>query len=360
MRVTSKGVEERFDETWKRGVSGDNKGLPLSKKYYKRHTKYICNVQRGRFDIVAGSTGSGKSSMILDQYIFNPMMAAMMDPTIDLHIMYFNMELPVQNVCAKYIGRLIFEDTGIPLSINQIFQKGDNRLSPEHTALVDSYRPRISNMLKYVSFYEGSITGKYMFMEVFRKLEKLGTMKYKKDTNIVESYTYHNPNTYIICIADHIGLLKKNQGERSLKESIDNTVNDVIIPTRNRYDIAWAIGQQMNRSTDDSMRMKSAIGPEPIISDLKDSSVPGDGADTIMAIYKPQDYNIDSYMNYRLKPMKDYFRCIKYLKNRDGQAGKKNPFGFRGDIGLFKELPPPEDIINGNVKQEDISKYFEQ
>jgi len=51
--------------------------------------------------------------------------------------------------------------------------------------------------------------------------------------------------------------------------------------------------------------------------------------------------------------MKDRFRAISVLKNRDGEAEKVVGAKFLGEIGLFNELPIPSLLL-----QEDYEKLL--
>jgi len=365
MRIPPSEIKKRYLEQVERGNLGKNIGLNLDPKQFGRLTKYMANIQQGRVDLIAGSTGSGKSSFILDAYMINPIQYVLNNPEskIVLRILYFNMELPIQNIVAKYTARKIFDLTGgkTSLSVNKIFQKGA-LISQEERLLIAKHSEEVSFLMDYCRFYEGTITGKYMYKEIMNNLSELGT--FTKHHNpagelVYTSYAYHNPDTYLICIADHLGLLSPNQGERSLKESIDATINNCVIPTRNKYGVTWALCNQMNRANEDPGRMRSAAGSAPLLGDLKDSAVPGEAADTVIAFYKPQLYGLDRYLEYDLSQMKKFFICAKFLKNRDGDSDVVNPFGFRGDIGLFRELPYADELgKNGNPSLKQIVEYF--
>lgn len=365
MQIPSDEIKKRYKHQVERGNLGKNIGLSLDPKQFGRLTKYMANIQQGRVDLIAGSTGSGKSSFILDSYMVNPIQYVIDNPGLDitLRILYFNMELPVQNILAKYVARRIFELTKgqTILSVNKVFQKGEV-ISEWDRKMIQEYSKESDFLLDYCRFYEGSITGKYMYKEIMNNLKELGVFTDHKDPqgNVVyTSYQYNNPDTYIICIADHLGLLSANAGERTKKDSIDATINNCVIPTRNRYGVTWALCQQMNRANEDPNRMKSAAGSAPLLGDLKDSAVPGEAADTVIAFYKPQLYGLPRYMGYDLEKMKKFFICAKFLKNRDGESDIVDPFGFLGKIGLFKELPYAEDFgKNGNPTESQIISYF--
>jgi hypothetical protein len=270
---------------------------------------------------------------------------------ITLKILYFNMELPVQNVIAKYVARKAFDESSgrIRLDVNKIFQKG-SRVSPDMERIIDRYKNSYDELLDYVTFYEGSITWRYMYKEIMNTLRTVG-----KFTTIVDpitkeeykNYEYYNPDTYIICIADHIGLLKggKNPDDKKTDKGImDDLINNCVIPSRNKYSITWALCQQMNRANEDPNRMRSAAGSEPLLGDFMGSSIPAQGADTVIGLYRPQWFGLKNYMGYNVDMYRDFFLSAKLLKNRDGRMGVVDTFGFLGSVGYLKELPYAEKI----------------
>ena len=64
-------------------------------------------------------------------------------------------------------------------------------------------------------------------------------------------------------------------------------------------------------------------------------------------------YNLENYKGYKTNIMKDRFRAISVLKNRDGEAEKVVGAKFLGEIGLFNELPIPSLLL-----QEDYEKLL--
>ncbi len=128
MLIPESEIVSKYEAQVQRGIDGKNIGLELDKNQYSKLTKYIANIQQGRFDLIGAPTGCGKSTLALDMYMVNPIRFVEANPSkkLTLKILYFNMELPVQNVVAKYVARRIYELSAgeTRLSVNKIFQKG--------------------------------------------------------------------------------------------------------------------------------------------------------------------------------------------------------------------------------------------
>lgn len=63
---------------------------------------------------------------------------------------------------------------------------------------------------------------------------------------------------------------------------------------------------------------------------------------TCLARYQNnKKYQIEKYRGYNTGVLKDRFRAMSVLKNRDGEADKTIGTRFLGEIGHFKELKIP-------------------
>jgi hypothetical protein len=53
-------------------------------------------------------------------------------------------------------------------------------------------------------------------------------------------------------------------------------------------------------------------------------------------------YEMEKYRGYRIDQLRDRFRSLSLLKNRDGESDKVVGLRFIGEIGFFEELPRAE------------------
>ena len=78
---------------------------------------------------------------------------------------------------------------------------------------------------------------------------------------------------------------------------------------------------------------------------LKDTSGTTDGSDVVIALYYPYREKIARCEGYPIQNvLKKRFRLIQVLKNRYGIADSNKGCVFFGEIGMFKEIPRPEEI----------------
>ena len=90
---------------------------------------------------------------------------------------------------------------------------------------------------------------------------------------------------------------------------------------------------------------------EPKLSDFKDSGNTQQDANVIFALFSPHRHELESFRGYDIKKLKDRFRSLSLLKNRDGASDIRIGLQFVGEVGYFKELPKLPDF------QKDPSLY---
>ena len=78
---------------------------------------------------------------------------------------------------------------------------------------------------------------------------------------------------------------------------------------------------------------------------FKDTSGTTDGSDVVIAIYYPYREKIARCEGYTIQNiLKKRFRLLQVLKNRYGVADSNKGCIFFGEIGMFVEIPKPDEI----------------
>jgi len=355
-------IEKLFFDEIDKGEKGLNKGLPMG---FKRLNSVVCNLQRGRFDLVGGSTGTGKSSFIMNGYVTNPIqyLVDTNNTNTKFRVVYFNMELPTKDVIAKLIAARVYKKTNaeVELHVNKIFAKGifadkEHRMTPEEKKLVKDEASYIEHLRKYVRFEEGGITPDYAYKVIMAELSKLGKIEQYKDKGDHWEFTPYQDDYYLVVIFDHIGLIKPNLAkDSSLKHTIDR-LSGMLVDLRNKASITPVLVSQFNRSIE-GMDRKSNKHPDPQLSDFKESGRPSEDANTVFALFNPYKHRIDTHHGYNLKALPKVYRGLSILKNRDGRDNVDIGLGFKGTIGEFKELPHSSRL---NPEHQDSQSLMKQ
>ena len=80
------------------------------------------------------------------------------------------------------------------------------------------------------------------------------------------------------------------------------------------------------------------------LEDLSDSSGPAQAAETVIAIYHPWREKRNRCEGYDIRQLQDRARLVGCIKNRFGAADKWVGSVFFGEVGIWKELPLPQQI----------------
>src|SRR5437870_3870451 len=128
-----KGHFEALAQEVADGIQGRNSGIPMG---FRRLNSHI-SIRRATYYLIGGYTGSGKTSLVDDAFVLNPLDYLIKNKTaeLDLHIIYFSMERRKNFKLAKWISRKIFLDTGQIIPLNRMlgWVDKDHRLnSDEH------------------------------------------------------------------------------------------------------------------------------------------------------------------------------------------------------------------------------------
>lgn len=345
--------KEQLEINIERGMSGLNKGIPHG---HKKLTEFLPNIQQSTYYLMGGELGVGKSAAANDMFVYNPIdwyLENKHETDIKLIIPYYSFEIPKKDMTVKYIARRIWKKYGVLLDVNYILSRGNNRISQEHYDLVRKELPILDELedILLVQDLPKNPTG------IWNDLLKIA---YDNGTGInrIENGNYqftegidykpNNDNLFVIPVIDHIGLTKSER-EFSKKQVIDKLSAYMII-LRNKCAFSPVLVQQLNRSMSSSDRFK-LDRVEPQLSDFKESGNTQEDANVVLALFSPQRYEIPNFRDYNIGVLRNRFRSLSILKNRDGEADKILGMQFIGEVGTFNELPKGIEMTNDDYNK---------
>jgi hypothetical protein len=342
-----KQVKERADA----GMRGMNRGLPMG---CPRLANIIYDVQRGRYDLVAGKTSAGKTAFVDQCYVLNPFdyyMKVKDEMEIKVDWLYFSLEIAPVSKLTKFAAREIWRAYGEETDVAELWSLGNKTLSKEKRAMLDSLDSYFEKLEDHVHFYDEYTTPNAIHGKIMAFAKENGKFS-KKDG--LTTYTPNHPNHYVIPIIDTINRLTPGKGE-TLKMAIDQVSSDAIW-FRNTCDYSPTIVQQYNASITNPQRLYQKGGsPSPMADDLEDSKRTSKDCNTYLSVFDPSELGQKlSPGGYNLEKLGNKFRQIDVLKNRDGDRSARLGTKFMGQIGLFEELPPAkkmtsEDYLNAVI-----------
>lgn len=338
-----------------RGRLGLNKGLPHG---LTRMLDYIPGIQQKTYYLIGGETGTGKSAFTNNNFVFTPIdwyLKNKEKTDIKLKVFYYSFEIPKEDMFIKAINRSIYLETGILLDINYAFSRGKHRISDEHYKLVLKHANMLEefNDIMIVKDIPTNPTG--LWKDLLTHARDNGT-GITPDLRIEGEYTPYNQNEYVLIVIDHIGLSLKERGFAT-KDTIDK-LSEYLIILRNKCGYTPIVVQQLNRSLSSSDRFK-LDRVEPQLSDFKDSGNTQQDANIILSLFSPNRYEMKSHKGYDIDRLKDRYRSLSILKNRDGEADKRIGLKYVGECGYFEELPKRDLMTDPEyIKIESIKKSF--
>ena len=306
---------------------GISTGLPIiDSKIYGIQKKYIYTI--------GADTSGGKTSFALDIFVYN-LLKNRNDK--DVSILYYSFEMSSDVLFAKLLSLHIFDEFGVIVTFEDILSL-TKPISDEHLDLVKKSEDWLNELQGHLTIYDRSLAPNGIYGSCKEWLSKFGEFITIGDHK--EEYIDNYPEMYKVALIDHVGLIS---GQGSKKERIDLTV-DYEIYFRNKCGMTWINIQQMNRNSK-SMDRKTNGYELYQLDDFKDTSGTTDASEVVIALYYPYREKIARCEGYPIQNvLKKRFRLAQILKNRYGIADFNKGLAFYGEIGLFKELPRPDEI----------------
>lgn len=334
-----------------RGKLGLNKGIPIS---LVKLRKYIPNIQKGRYYLVALDSGLGKTKFSNYLFLYTPFFEWMKcNGSFDIDINYYTAEMTIEEIIAELQAYWVFTITKYQSLIDMdfIYSYGENKITKEIDDMLESNECKdITNEFeKKVRIVNENFGRKYIYKQLIASAEKHGTLEWEEgeDVHFIKSYTEYNQNMYNINIIDNYQRLQRLPGEDA-KQTID-IVSRQIDWARQKFNQTWVALNQINRTTKNLDRYKLEQywpGPES----LKDSENPFHDCQTCIVGISPKALNLRVFDGYKVlhdeesRGLMDRLRPIKIIKNRGGVAHKTGYLGFLGECAFFFELPETDKL----------------
>jgi len=338
------------------GLDGRNHGIPMG---FNRLNRYI-GIRKSIYTLIGGLTGSGKTSFVDDAYVLNPFdwyISKENNTNVKLEIIYRSMERGRTYKLAKWIGRKIFLDHGVIITVNKLLGWKEKMTKDEHDLFL-MYEDYMGQMGEVMNIIDGPENAVGIAKELKAHALQRGRIEQVDEYNKV--YIPNDENTITIVVIDHIGLLKTTQAQTTKKQAIDK-MSDELRYARDFYGYTPVVVSQFNRDISNPIRIKNG-DVEPQLEDFAESSQTQNDADVVLALFDPMRYKVADPSGYDLNKLRDefgakYFRSLRLIKNSYGEDDVRVGLGFLGQVGMFKELPRKKDILD-NDYYDVVNKTF--
>ena len=337
----------------KRLLSGKINCIPWGLPRFEEESP---GIEQGKSYLMSASSKIGKSQITNWLFVFNPI-RQIIDEGLDikLKIFYFSLEMTSGELMRSIFSNILYLKEGVRVSPKDLRStKKDAPISSEILELIQKYKPYFDKIEEIITFHDSvrHPTGISKVLENYAN--ENGTVYTKKvktevgEIDAFDHYEANNPDEYVMCIIDHIGLIdtQKFHGHQlSLRESISLLSSNYLVKLRNRYNYIPVVIQQQAAASE-SIDHGKARQNRPTLDGLGDNKTTQRDFNVIMALYSPFRYGVQQYFNYDVTFFKDNIRFLEILGGREGGAGTICPLYFDGAVNYFKELPKPHDEEN--------------
>lgn len=339
-------IVDNLFKSIQRGKEGLNVGLSSG---LTKLDLITYGIQRRWMTVVAGDSGSGKSSFVLYSNIYQPFKQYCENPEIDLHFLLFSFEMSAEVLLAKLLSLHIYDTYGRVLSYGKILSLTET-LSEEDYQLLEASRDWLNKFESICEIVDKPVTAKGLYAVCKEWSKKHGTYRALETTGeyTKEEYIPKNPQQYLVVVVDHVKLLSVSTGHTP-KQEIDEAC-DYLIHLRNKCNFTIFLVQQFNRNFK-SMDRRQSDNYLPSLEDLSDSGGPAQASETVIAIYDPSREKRTRCEGYDIRQLGSRARLPVVIKNRFGMSDMKEMTAFFGEIGLWKEMPLPDQINDYSIYQ---------
>lgn len=344
-------------EARQRALSGKLNCIPSS--VFVRNKYDFIGYEKALYTLIAAGTSVGKSRFVKYVYVYDLIKNAE-EYNIPSKTFFFALEESEQVVVSSLIAMWLFEVKGIRIDYRDFHTKRTEKILPkEIESILDSnefadWHLIMDKRLKIISSIRNP-TG--IYKEVRNFAGKNGQFSYKgvpievpKSNNWSnvhwDEYKPNNPEEYVFVIVDNLNNLTTEKG-KDKRGSMEMYSSEYCMPMRNKLGYSIVNVQQFKKDQERKEFTFSgkAIADKhiPTLESFAEAKNIANDAEQILALFDPYRHGIQSFGDYDITKLKNYFRSIHILKDRHGSCDNPMPLFFDGMVNGFKEMPLPSD-----------------
>lgn len=346
----------------------------------ERMSRIVPGIIPGEYYLITGSSGSAKSKIARALFIHDPYVYVKNHPELDIKfdVLYWALEEGAEKICNIEISRKLKKEYGIIRSYRDLMSIGEySQLNELDIEKMEKMGEEIGDWAKHVHVYsanDANPTG------IMKKIEgvayKIGKYYKKDDTPFSEAemnevrqgkgewlkeaayYKTNHTRHYVIVMIDHVGLINTEKG-MSLKDSIFLLSTVYLLRAKNIFGFIPVIVQQQasqkekKQYTSGGNAIEEKV--EPSLDALAECTTTHREATIAFGIFSPAHFQIENHNGYDITVLRDNYRSLMLLKQRDEIANVSWPLYFEGENDFFKTLPPEPD-----KNKELMNKIYEQ
>lgn len=324
-------------------------------------SKVVPGIQRSKYYLCTASSKVGKTQLANYLFVFEPYeyVKKFKPKNINLKIYYFSLEMSKERMIMSILSYKLFKDKGVIVSADDLLSVFEDRiLDDKIEGYLDEYNDYFREFEEVVTIIDTvrNPTGISKFMN--NVAEERGSwtervMKWKledgnyEERKVKHEYIPHDPNDHIIVIIDNYNVMLPEKGQ-DLHTAIGNfsSVHALHMRDKLKFTVvgvqqqAMAVETQQYTNSGDSIIDKL----KPSQDGLGDCKLVARDVNLMIGLFAPIRYKIGKYEGYDIKVLKDHYRELLILLNRDGSGFCSDHLLFHGAVNYFSELPSADRI----------------
>lgn len=339
------GLYQSMLDTVDQGRSGRILTIPTG---IPKFDQTVYGTRQGCYYLYGAETGVGKTKFVREKHIYTvyDKYKEINDPSkLDVNFLDFSLEISAKENMAAATTRHIYKQTGMIVTPDQLFG-WTTRLSDAHRQLVETYKPYFQDFEKKLYVFDDEVTPTKLHDVLLAYAKRVG--RFSKEGRWISEcgdYTPNNPNLYTIIVVDTINLADIEPTHDTVKTSIDR-ISRLLVWFRNKCGFTPIVIQQFNAEISAVDRGRYGI-KTPLLRDFEDSKRTTKDANIVFGMFDPMRHMKEDealFNGYDITQLRSWFRSLHLLKHRNGQSNKFIPLQCKGAVGLFEQLPEPNQM----------------
>lgn len=195
-------------------VYGNNnkkkKGEPLLIKWaYNDFSKHIAGFLKGRYTIITGNTGSGKTKFTKNLLLSSVMKYKEQYPHKNIKVLWFALEESKENFYLSILSNIIYEMYGLSYSVAELLSYFDKDIKEVLELDLIKAQDKLDK-IKEIFVCIDHINNPYgIYKEVRKYMHSIGediVITTEQDEKIITGYKYNNDSDFVFVVIDHLGL----------------------------------------------------------------------------------------------------------------------------------------------------------
>jgi len=347
-------VIEDIKNNKKRRLEGKLNCIPW-RSFPKLCTK-IPGIEQEQYVIVTANSKVGKTQLADFLYVLEPYKFIKDNPDcgIKLKIFYFSLEISRKKKLISLLTNKIYNETGKIIDAQNINSKFDNYiLEDDIEQLIEKYIPYFDEFEKTVSIIDNirNPFGIYKYMRTYaethgkyvkKEIEIIDEYGNVKNELVNDYYVPNDPDEYVIVLTDSANLLAPENGG-NLHQAMSKFSSDYCLHMRDKWKYT-VVNIQQQAAEQEKQQFNNFGGSitnklRPSADGLGDNKLTGRDCNLMFGLFAPHRYEIKTYNGYDIERLKDNYRELNVLFNRDGGGFFTDDLLFSGAVNHFEEAP---------------------